>query len=106
MFRPDIWVKRVEIAIEYGSKSCRECVLSDVRFDNEAEMIKRNDGVIWHIERKNNPFAINTEYESEHGIDGEYIDWIIHNDGDIDQLQTEIACALDGMTGIMRRRFV
>ena len=59
-------------------------------------MIKRNGGVIWHIERKNNPFAVNTGHESERGIDDRYIDWVIHNDGDMDHLRGEVAGAMTG----------
>jgi hypothetical protein len=93
LIHPDIWVRRVENKLVHFNR----CLLSDVRFDNEAQMIKRNGGVIWHIERKNNPFAVNTGNESEHGIDDRYIDWVIHNDGDMDQLRAEIANAMAGI---------
>ncbi|SDW38123.1 hypothetical protein [Nitrosomonas communis] len=61
-------------------------------------MIKRNGGVIWHIERKNNPFAVNTEHESERSIDDKHIDWVIHNDVDLDHLRAELADAMAGIT--------
>jgi hypothetical protein len=85
-------VRRVENKIVHFNRN----LLSDVRFENKAQMIKRNGGVIWHIERKNHPFAVNTGHESEHGIDGRYIDWVIHNDGDMDQLRAEVARAMAG----------
>ncbi|WP_139225318.1 hypothetical protein [Nitrosomonas sp. Nm34] len=88
-------MKRVENLIGHYPK----LVLSDVRFDNEAQMIKRNGGVIWHIERKNNPFAVNTGHESERGIDDRYIDQIICNDRDMDQLRVEVAGVMAGLTG-------
>ncbi|TYP74177.1 MULTISPECIES: deoxynucleotide monophosphate kinase family protein [Nitrosomonas] len=95
LIHPDIWVHRVENKIVHFNR----CLLSDVRFGNEALMIKRRGGVIWHIERKNNPFAVNTGYESEHGIDDRYIDQIICNDGDMDHLRAEVAGSMAGLVG-------
>ncbi|SFI31029.1 deoxynucleotide monophosphate kinase [Nitrosomonas sp. Nm34] len=95
LIHPDIWVKRVKNLIGHYPR----LVLSDVRFDNEAQMIKRKGGVIWHIERKNNPFVVNTGHESEHGIDDRFIDQIICNDRDMDQLRAEVAGAMAGLTG-------
>lgn len=92
---PYVFIKPVEQKIQKFIYQLEgRLVISDIKFDNEAEMIKRHGGLIWHIERKNNPFSVKTEHESEHGIDDKYIDRIIWNDGDMDQLRAEIARAI------------
>lgn len=91
--RKDIWVWPVERDINRilsaGStflkglyvSNIKGIVISDVCFDNEAEMIKRNGGEIWRIERENNPYGSDTRQDSERGIDERHIDKIIKNQG-------------------------
>lgn len=63
-------------------------VISDVRFDNEAEFIKRNNGVIIHVEREN-AAAVN-QHVSEAGIDPQHIDFYINNNGTLEQLYDRV----------------
>lgn len=87
MVHSDIWLRRVENKLVHFPR----CVVSDVRFLNEAEMIKFNNGLIFHIKRKNNPFAVATKHESEYGLLGGLIDGVIDNDGDLDGLRAAVA---------------
>lgn len=87
LFRKDIWVKRGEIEwqnfcdgdpIQYGM------VFTDVRFENEAKMIRENGGIILHVFR-DNASKINSHI-SEAGIKVGEEDKTIYNNGTIQQL--------------------
>lgn len=52
--------------------------VSDVRFQNEVDKIRENDGIIVKIV---NPTAIIDEYETQTGIDNVTYDYVIVNDG-------------------------
>jgi hypothetical protein len=89
----DIWVKRVELAIAvFKEHKC--LVISDVRFENEAQMIKRLGGQIWKIERKDNPFSVDTSHESEQGFCLSLIDKIVKNPNNMPDLEVLINLVL------------
>jgi hypothetical protein len=92
----DIWVKRVELMIatanEFDPNRC--FVVSDVRFENEVQMIKRLGGRIWKIERIDNPFAIDTSHESEQGFHLSLIDKIVENPNNMPDLEELINLVL------------
>jgi hypothetical protein len=73
---PDYWVKLVSHRIQPG----RKYVISDVRFANEAAMIREKGGVVWKIDR---PVAINgiPGHASEQAIDSIEPDVVIYNHG-------------------------
>lgn len=58
-------------------------IISDVRFDNEALYFKSLGYTIIKITRDN---IISMDHESEHGIDNQYIDYTLHNNGKITDL--------------------
>ncbi len=89
---PDLWVK-----IAQSSQSATKlffadnCTVTfdDMRFPNEAEMIRRCGGELWLVER---PDVV---YDGDHGSEGALRgivpDRIVLNDGDRDQLQQTVA---------------
>jgi hypothetical protein len=91
---PDFWVKvaaasMAEVMNIKGPNTV--FVISDVRFDNEAQWVKDHGGVIWHIHR---PAAqAVAAHQSENGIRPELVDLNILNkytlrelDGQVTQL--------------------
>lgn len=81
---PDLWTLLAERQIEKArQRQFHGLVLSDVRFHNEADMILRNGGELWHIQR-------DTTTVNEHV--SESCDWsgyersIIDNNGTLDEL--------------------
>lgn len=56
-FYEDIWVSSVEKKIIDGTKNV---VITDVRFPNEIDMIKKMGGIIWRVERGVLPFWYET----------------------------------------------
>ncbi|MCW5597713.1 MAG: hypothetical protein KIT80_23665 [Chitinophagaceae bacterium] len=94
MIHPDIWVKHTKMNIRRLLDKNLKVVVTDVRYNNEAEMIRDLGGEIWKIDRPNNPFKIDTSHCSENGIADDYIDLTIKNHSDIDKLKRMILIAL------------
>ncbi len=69
LIRKDVWIIRAQIEIEKNLKNGYGTIISDVRFDNEAEIIRNSNGIIFHIERpKLNKNSERYNHESEYGI--------------------------------------
>ncbi|MDG1173566.1 MAG: hypothetical protein P8M67_04640 [Opitutales bacterium] len=60
------WVEKVKSKIEF-IKDSHNCFITDVRFSNEVDQIKKLGGICIHIERFNNPPA-NEEEKNEDPI--------------------------------------
>lgn len=60
-------------------------VVTDVRFNNEAEAIMSRGGIMIRVNRPNNPFE-SSNHISETGLDNWNFDYIINNDGSIEDL--------------------
>jgi dephospho-CoA kinase len=78
----NIWVNIIKNKI-ISDKINNKFVITDVRFDNEVEMIKSFDGIIIEIERFDNKSISN--HISEKGISYEP-DFLIENNSDINNL--------------------
>jgi hypothetical protein len=92
---PDIWVKIMESVIHRFSDDV-QIVFADVRFDNEAEMIRRLGGKILHITGRSADLGANAGHASEAGvtwIDGDYS---ITNDRFVEDAQALVRHALWG----------
>jgi len=77
----DIWVKCTEKLLQPDGKY----VFSDVRFDNEADMIRKY-GKVWHIEGRAVNLGEMAYHASESGITGTQHDFYLYNDGTLDDL--------------------
>lgn len=62
-------------------------IISDCRFNNEAEAIKSKGGVIIKVERD---LDNQDSHKSEKGINDHYVDLVINNNGSIQDLITEV----------------
>lgn len=58
-------------------------IIDDVRYDNEAAMIKQQGGTIIKIERREEDLRKVPAHSSENGIDVSYIDLSVTNDGSL-----------------------
>ena len=94
MIHPDIWVNHTKRNILELLDKNFKVVVTDVRYNNEAEMIRDLGGEIWKIDRPDNPFKIDTSHCSENGIADDHIDLTINNHSDIDKLKRMILIAL------------
>jgi hypothetical protein len=73
---PDYWVKE---ALNVMALSTRY-VVSDVRFPNEVEFIRKHGGVIWRIDRETTPNGI-PGHASESAVDTIQPDQVVDNRG-------------------------
>jgi len=53
-FDPETWIKITRNRIQDSLNNKENIVITDVRFENECEMIQKLGGYIWHIERNSN----------------------------------------------------
>ncbi|WP_421527287.1 deoxynucleotide monophosphate kinase [Pseudomonas brenneri] len=82
---PDVWVKLAEQNLEYMTKALGAVlgfVVSDVRFENEADLIRRRGGTVIHILRPN-ALAVNPHI-SEAGIAANSADLTLPNYGTVE----------------------
>lgn len=91
LVHPNIWVRLAEaVLFERGERM----IISDVRFDNEAEFVRSKGGVVLHVTRTNAPEV--EAHASEAGIRQSPLDMYIANDGTIDELYDQLAALFDG----------
>ena len=95
--RSDFWL-RAAAAFVTDQQQAGEThfVISDVRFANEAEWIKRQGGKIWRIHREG--LASVRPHVSESGVDSIKPTRTIHNNGTPEQLAEAVALAIEGLT--------
>lgn len=62
----DLWIKRIHQQVFDYLGSGFNVLVTDVRFENEAEWVRNGGGVIWHIDRKQGVETHN--HKSEAGI--------------------------------------
>ncbi|WDH24086.1 deoxynucleotide monophosphate kinase [Pseudomonas chlororaphis] len=101
MVHPDVWVKIAEQNLNYLQNSLSGVVgfvVSDVRFENEAEFIRQRGGTIVHISRPD-AAAVNPHI-SEAGIRVKRPDLIVRNTSDRERLRYRI----DDCVAVIRRR--
>jgi hypothetical protein len=84
-FGLDFFLINMENRIKNSDKKL--IIITDTRFSNEAEFIKKINGKIIQIVRPGANTTVHNNHESEQGISPELIDHIIINDGTIQELQ-------------------
>jgi hypothetical protein len=96
----DLWVKLVFRGVQQRS----DIVISDVRFLNELTAIVNRDGCVWRIVRPGAGLeGEHAAHRSEKDLfdDSDIYDYVIHNDGSIEDLSKKVADALEaGRAGL------
>jgi len=103
-FKYDCWIRLAEKA--YMDNFDKIVLIDDVRFDNEAEFIKRNHGIVIRVTRPSH-VPVQSKYKlirfikglflhaSEKPIKKELVDYEVINDGTIDELKEKIVKIFD-----------
>jgi hypothetical protein len=90
---PDLWIMVAAGTVEEQLKRGRNVVIDDVRFPNEAEMIRRLGGELWLVDR---PGVV---YEGNHASEGALHsivpDTVINNSGSFHQLRQVVTSLLE-----------
>jgi hypothetical protein len=85
---PDFWVMIARAETQRIMNDGGSVVIDDVRFANEAAMIRDLGGELWRIERPS--IAYDGSHESEGGLEDITPDRVIVNDGTLTQLKEKI----------------
>jgi len=92
-FGEDYWVDQVERIIR--SEEFAYFVVSDVRFENEVDMIRRLGGRVFKVERNVDEVGI-PGHASEKNVDKLYYDDKICNNGTLEELRETVLNVLEG----------
>ena len=84
MLGDNVWIKMALADLSHNDR----VVISDVRYPNEADAIKKLSGSLWRINRHNHS-AVNG-HKSEHAMDNYMFNHVIYNDGTLDDLSDEV----------------
>lgn len=84
MMRDDIWLKYAEgtVAKAVGT------IITDLRFENEATWVRRQNGLIVHVKREGD-FGIKSDHASEVGIQPGYRDYVTMSCANLTELAHE-----------------
>ena len=85
---PDVWVMNGMRTAEIYLQSVSVVVITDVRFDNEAEAIIEAGGKVYEVFRPGNSGV--AHHSSEEGISRELITAVINNSGTLDELEASV----------------
>lgn len=90
-FGNDIWSRHMEQRLDGELAEEHGVVISDVRFDAEAQMITRRGGFILEIRRDGAALTGDAAaHASEQGINPDIIDFSVDNDGTLGELHAEL----------------
>jgi len=92
LFGESFWVHQAMVSIAFAHPNI---VITDVRFLNEAEMLKVNNGQIWRVERPGIN-AVNS-HVSESQMDDYKVDQTFLNNGSIEDLSASIKARMVGL---------
>jgi hypothetical protein len=67
-------------------------IISDLRFINEYEQVKNNNGIVIYIDRNQTPGSHRSESEVIELLNENKFDYIINNDGSIEDLFNKVSC--------------
>ena len=84
IIHPNIWVN--SLFADYKKDS--NWIITDVRFTNEAQAIKNKGGIIIRINRP--LYRLDDQHPSETALDNYNFDYVIENEGNIDELVQKI----------------
>lgn len=91
MIKPTLWVDLMRQRLERERHQWELIVITDVRFDDEAQLIHTRGGEVWQIERATDAVAA---HSSEAGISPLLVSRTIDNTGTLDALRDQLHYAL------------
>jgi dephospho-CoA kinase len=86
-FDSDIWVKCAYVYLNKNNYKNYNIIITDIRFPNEAQMVKDMGGIIVSIDRD---IYQESGHESEKDLPLQYIDTVLLNHGSLSDLENQI----------------
>ena len=85
IFRDDVWIKLTEKQLLNNPE--KRCILADVRFNNEAEFVNQQQGILVNVVRDFDDVPKESRvHVSENGVDNKYVNVTIKNNGSLEEL--------------------
>lgn len=96
---PQAWVKLAEKEILRLKQEYKHILVTDVRFPNEAKLVKDLGGEVIEIIRPNNPHEGGgiQGHSSEQRLPPKLVDIELMNDGDLGDLRLKVVSIMDGL---------
>lgn len=92
--------KSVWIALAEAEAAKHErVVFTDVRFPDEAEFVRANDGIVARLTGRGGLGDANAAHASEQGLDRSLVDFALRNDGQLAQLFAQVDHMVDQVFG-------
>lgn len=91
--REDLWVHMAQV--KFDSPFVTGMIVSDVRFENEADFIRRNNGLLIHIHRPGEAIADNS-HVSENGVEFKAGDAWVDNNSTIEEFKLKLERIVTG----------
>jgi hypothetical protein len=89
-FHEHFWVERMRFELMGCLDTNTRIVISDVRFENEKDLVLELGGVVWGISRRSTRYHKEDRHESETNMDSFFASLpYIENDGGVDDLYTK-----------------
>lgn len=96
LIHPDIWVRSLVERVSPWLDAGMTVVVTDVRFDNEAEAISAAGGEVWKVVRPGWSCLCSdaAAHASEAGVGEAFVARTIVNDGGLDRLRNQVCAAI------------
>lgn len=91
VFDTDFWINAV--LDEYNPNEI--LVISDVRFENEAQAVRDRGGQNWRVERPSQSQITESGHASEQRLSDSLMDYVVYNEGTMHRLRDTVMSALD-----------
>ena len=96
-FDKDVWVKILQIRIRRMLDEGRKVVITDCRFDNEAQMVEDMGGLVVEVVRysqSKNLSSVEQQHASEEPVSRRYVAFTVDNNGEVSRLRSLFAVEL------------
>mgnify|MGYP002508388347 CR=1 FL=1 len=87
---PDFWTKIMEERIAECVDNGTFFIITDVRYPNEAELIRKYGGKIVQIQRDAVEPNTGIDHPSERPLSQDHVDYVIHNNGTLHDLELSV----------------
>lgn len=90
LVKDDIWLYLTQMSIDKYAEEEKSVVVTDVRFENEAKMIRDMGGEVWHIDASARNIQVVNQHASEGGVKFVEGDKRVDNNGTVEELYQKV----------------
>ncbi len=104
MIHPEIWIRLLAERVDkFTEANVAGVVITDIRFEDEAEYVRRVGGKVVHVIRPPGAHGLlSSKHRSEAGVKRRYGDLLLDNDGLVADLPDKLQVLMQEITGKKR----